>query len=225
MMKILVGCPLVPHKTVIFDYFIKSLLDQTVTEYDLIFIWGDRKRGENIKTEDKLRVTDIHNKMCKLWDLFRANDYDYFWNVASDTWYPPQSLETLLRFMKENNLAMTWQVCYNRYKRGFGHQAKDLEEYKLIGTGSYLFDKRARDAIYPRIDLSSTINPRTGANFYCPDLKNAKLKYLLATPETTDYIIPAWHLYHDNDVDDKKERKIRGGIPDFIKKHAPKWSE
>lgn len=210
LQEIIVGCVLAKHKALAFNYFWNSLLNQTVKKFTIIFVYSDRQRYSDLRTEEIARAEDKELKLQTLWRILRQiPDWTYHWAVASDTWYPPNSLETILKIMQEKKANCVYQRIYGNYCRSIWHVGHETPWHlmDIPAEGSILYDRKTVETTFPRTkeqgQIASYMQLRT------KDIEEAGLVKVWAGSDCA-----AWHLHHYNDP---LPGDNRVAIPDFLK--------
>jgi hypothetical protein len=229
--KILVGCMLVPHKLTVMEIFLDSIFSQTHDKFDVTFTWGHRERSTDIDREEILRVRDMTNKVKKLWDLFVMNQYDFLMVTASDTWYPPDTLEKTIAYFEKcmgegHHVGRISARTYNRVRRASFKEPQDIGEYAVDDWGGAFdfYTYFVRDRMYPRHIIDRDENKIYSSEVL--GMQDAvRVETINVTPDA--HVIPnAYHLYISTDVLPDKEECVMGGLPIFLKeKYINKYAD
>jgi len=224
--KVLIGCMLVPHKMTVFEIFEQSLFEQTYKKFDIVYAWGHRERSSDIRKEEILRTEDMTAKTQRLWDVFKQGKYDFLFVVATDTYYPPDTIEKAIAYFEENekggrHIGRIGARTYNRVRRCSFHEPQDTGEYTVDDWGGAFdcYTYHVRDLIYPRYEYHPEIQDDSINIYsaeYCGMMDTVKAGFIDVTPP--EHVIPyAYHIYLAQDVMPDKKEKIIGGLPVQIK--------
>jgi len=215
--RILVACPIVPHKMLAFNFYFDSLMNQTVRDFDILFSFTDRERHTDFDREERARRHGMDmgfKRVCEY--AYRNKKVKYLFTADSDIWFPPDTLEKMINGLDKASREFSTVCCariskfMNSWYRPAHHEPWLKHAWYSDGTVCELFNRLGIDNIVWHTEPPDLWHvPTVDRQIKAKDLNSIDV-----------HGTECWHLHHGKyDVMPQAEKQV--WFPQFL---ADKYS-